>query len=131
MKNEWKIFGERLKASLNERRVSYRWLADKTGITLTTIWRYANSERVPRASEILKCAKALNVTCDYLIGLSNHPKCTRLNEPERKTGRWIKISPADIYECSACGKNVMTADIDAYDFCHGCGAKMEVEHDVG
>ncbi len=46
-------------------------------------------------------------------------------QPEQKIGRWIKISPANIYECSECGKNVMTDDICAYQFCHGCGAKME------
>ena len=45
--------------------------------------------------------------------------------PQPKTGHWIKISPAGIYECSECGQNVMTSDICAYKFCHGCGAKME------
>ena len=45
-------------------------------------------------------------------------------QPER-TGKWIRISPAKIYECSLCGKNVMTADIDEYHFCHGCGARMK------
>lgn len=50
---------------------------------------------------------------------------------ERKTGKWVKISPAGIYECNQCGQNVMTADIEAYKFCHGCGAKMEgVRNDV-
>lgn len=44
--------------------------------------------------------------------------------PVRK-GKWIKISPAGIYECSECGQNVMTSDIDVYRWCHGCGAKME------
>ena len=43
---------------------------------------------------------------------------------ERKNGEWIKISPAGIYECSVCGQNVMTQDIDAYLYCHGCGAVM-------
>jgi len=43
---------------------------------------------------------------------------------ERKPGKWVKISPAGIYECSQCGQNVMTSDIEAYKFCHGCGAKM-------
>ena len=50
-----------------------------------------------------------------------------LEEPERKKGKWIKISPANIYECSECGKNAMTDDISAYDFCHGCGADMRGE----
>lgn len=45
-------------------------------------------------------------------------------QPERIRGRWIKISPAGIYECSVCGQNVMTDDIDVYHYCHGCGADM-------
>lgn len=45
-------------------------------------------------------------------------------QPER-TGRWVKISPAGIYECNLCGKYVMTDEIKAYAFCHGCGARME------
>lgn len=44
--------------------------------------------------------------------------------PERKVGKWLKISPAGIYECSACGQVVMTGDIAAYKYCHGCGARM-------
>lgn len=44
-------------------------------------------------------------------------------------GHWIKISPAGIYECSECGKNVMTSDIEAYEYCHGCGARMDEEVD--
>lgn len=47
-------------------------------------------------------------------------------QPERKAGKWKRISPAGIYECSLCGQNVMTDDIEAYSFCHGCGAEMEV-----
>lgn len=43
---------------------------------------------------------------------------------DKNVGKWVKISPAGIYECSQCGQNVMTSDIEAYKFCHGCGAKM-------
>ena len=46
-----------------------------------------------------------------------------LPSAERK-GKWIQISPAKIYECSECGQNVMTNDIDCYKYCHGCGARM-------
>ena len=45
-----------------------------------------------------------------------------------KTGRWIKRYSSTlnkvIYECSECGKQVMTLNIDAYDYCHGCGCRM-------
>ena len=43
----------------------------------------------------------------------------------RKTGNWKKISPAGIMECSVCGGNVLTSDIECYKYCHHCGAKME------
>ena len=56
-----------------------------------------------------------NVLCDKLLALPS---------ADRPTGEWKQISPARIYECSECGQNVMTNDIEAYKFCHGCGAKM-------
>ena len=40
---------------------------------------------------------------------------------------WKQISPAKIYECSVCGTNVMTDNIECYKYCHGCGAKMIIE----
>lgn len=45
--------------------------------------------------------------------------------PFTESGTWKQISPARIYECSVCRQNVMTDDIGAYKYCHGCGAKME------
>ena len=52
-----------------------------------------------------------------------------LPSAERKHGEWLQISPAKIYECSECGQNVMTTDIDCYSFCHGCGADMRGDND--
>lgn len=44
-------------------------------------------------------------------------------------GHWIKIKPSGIYECSKCGKYVMTCDIEAYKYCQRCGARMDGEDD--
>ena len=41
----------------------------------------------------------------------------------QRMGYWKKIG-ADIYECSICGQMVMTKDILAYRYCHGCGKEM-------
>lgn len=41
---------------------------------------------------------------------------------EQKTD-FIQISPAKIYECRMCGKQVATNDIDQYKYCHGCGRR--------
>lgn len=69
---------------------------------------------------------------DRLLLTANKEICTKLKQlqsaqPERKKGKWIKISPANIYECSICGQNVMTNDIDCYHYCHGCGVDMRGE----
>lgn len=71
------------------------------------------------------CPKIRGCTNEQAEGYASDipDDCPLSIEPER-TGKWIRISPAKIYECSICGKNVMTADIDEYHFCHGCGARM-------
>ena len=73
----WSIFGKRLKDELVKQGISYRQFADKAGLTLTTVHRYANSLRIPRATEIIKSAEILGVTCDYMLGLSDDPHKTR------------------------------------------------------
>jgi len=74
------------------------------------------------------CDWALNTNDDKFTEkkTKRHPKCP---VKEEKHGKWLKISPADIYECSECHQIVMTGDIEAYRFCHHCGARMEADHD--
>lgn len=74
---KWTIFGERLKAELERQGMSLRQFSGKTGITLNTAFRYVHSQRIPRATEILKAAKVLGVTCDYMLGLSDDPHKTQ------------------------------------------------------
>ena len=74
---KWTIFGERLKTELERQGMSLRQFSGKTGITLNTAFRYVHSQRIPRATEILKAAKVLGVTCDYMLGLSDDPHKTR------------------------------------------------------
>lgn len=71
-----KTFAERLTAEIYQQGRTKRELAEKTGITEVTIGRYANGERIPKGPAIVKCAKALGVTCDYLLGLSDDPHKT-------------------------------------------------------
>ena len=69
--------------------------------------------------------------CKFLVNLmdvlekqmSELPSVT----PTRPKGKWKRISPAGIYECTNCNQVIMTSDIDCYKFCHGCGVRMEGE----
>ena len=69
--NEYTVLGERLKELLEKNNMSQRELAEKIGITEVTISRYISAQRVPKATEILKIADALNCSCDYLLGFQN------------------------------------------------------------
>lgn len=48
-------------------------------------------------------------------------------EQARPNGKWKRISPAGIYECTNCNQVIMTSDINCYKYCHGCGVRMEGE----
>ena len=61
----------------------------------------------------------------YSIAEYQEAKTMAISALSENKGEWQKISPAGIYECSCCGQNVMTSDIEYYKFCHGCGARMK------
>lgn len=81
-------------------------------------------DTISRGAAIEAVKEALNPSISHFvkakIAIENLPP-----SPSRPHGHWIQISPAGIYECSECGKNVKTNDIEAYEFCHGCGADMQ------
>ncbi len=90
MQEEWTIFGERLRTELQKQGIHYRPFAKRVGLTTTTVCRYAKSERIPRANEIITIADALGVTCDYMLGLSDDPHKTSKGERiMEKHGRLI------------------------------------------
>lgn len=66
------IFSERLKDILQERQMSQSELARKTGISRQNIYQYANGKTVSSLENLVKISKALNVSTDYLLGLSEY-----------------------------------------------------------
>lgn len=65
-------FGKILKTILDDRGISQKWLADAANTKEATISRYINGKNNPAVLDILpNIAKSLNVSTDYLLGLSN------------------------------------------------------------
>ena len=68
--------------------------------------------------------------CEYNIGKT----CYRAREQNaidkvpsvsaERVGEWIRVGH-DIWECSICHQDVMTKDIECYNYCHRCGAEMK------
>lgn len=83
------IFSERLRGILDSRGVNQLWLSEQIRTTPATVSRYLTSDRIPRGDNVAAVAAALNVSADYLLGLSNDPRPIEQNkqpsiDPEAK-----------------------------------------------
>lgn len=77
-------FWENVELLREEQNTSYRWLAQKMGVSETTVssMRRANTE--PRASEAVKIASALGTTVESLVENNNN------NENTISDGKYLK-----------------------------------------
>ena len=67
-------FAANLKKAIEERGVNQKWLADTAMTTEATISRYINGvNKSPDADILISIAKTLNVSVDYLLGVSDVP----------------------------------------------------------
>jgi transcriptional regulator with XRE-family HTH domain len=68
-------FGTTLKNLLDDRGISQKWLADAAGTNEATISRYVTGTNKSSRLDILaSIAKALNVSTDYLLGITDVPQ---------------------------------------------------------
>ena len=70
-----KKFAALLRDLLEAKGINQKWLADKAGTTESTISRYLNPKdgNQPEIATVVRIAKALDVSVDYLCGLTNLP----------------------------------------------------------
>ena len=67
-------FSDRLKSTIEKRGTTQRWVAEQAGVRESTISRYISEQNAPAILDILAgICTALNVSSDYLIGLTNLP----------------------------------------------------------
>ena len=71
------LFSERLEQLIAERGVNQKWLADEANTTEATISRYIKFDnKSPNVEILANIALALNVSTDYLLGISDVPVTT-------------------------------------------------------
>lgn len=66
-------FQERLSKVIEERGLKQKDLAEIAQTTEATISRYFNGERTPHIEVLVSISKSLNVSIDYLLGVSDVP----------------------------------------------------------
>lgn len=66
-------FSKTLKAIMDSRGINQKWLAEAAHTTEATISRYVNGVHQPNINLVVDIAKALDVSVDYLLGLTAIP----------------------------------------------------------
>ena len=62
------IFSERLQQALNQKEMTQKELASRSGVTESAISYYIKGQRTPSGAVLMRIAKALDTTTDYLLG---------------------------------------------------------------
>jgi len=79
--------GERLKETRDMKGLTQRELASIAGMNEVQLSRYENSKMEPAISTLENLARKLEVSTDYLLGLTNDPRKhygdTEISEEER------------------------------------------------
>lgn len=102
-------FPTRLAEAIELRGVTQKWLANEAETTEATVSRYLNGKTSPAILVILgNLAKALNVSSDFLIGITNLPQSKETISDEEKIiiSVWKNVSADD--------KRVFFALLDKY-----------------
>lgn len=63
--------GEQIKKLRTSKKMTLSVMAERTGVTISTISAYENETRTPSLDVLVKIAKLFNVTTDNLLGYSN------------------------------------------------------------
>ncbi|MBE7082932.1 MAG: helix-turn-helix transcriptional regulator [Clostridiales bacterium] len=69
-----KKFSENLKSARKKIGLSQKQLADKLNVATSTIGSWENNLRTPKIHTFILVAKALDVSCDFLLGLQQIKK---------------------------------------------------------
>lgn len=77
-------FSNLLRSIMDERGISQKWLAEAAHTTEATISRYINGIHQPNILLTMSIAKALNVSVDYLLGITAIPSRNSDKTPELK-----------------------------------------------
>lgn len=87
-KEELVVFSERLTQTREARGLSRKQLAEACGVNLRAFATYERNENKPQVAVLAKICEVLNVSADYLLGLTDQPDRPKLDpdlRPEQLT----------------------------------------------
>ncbi len=105
---------EKLITLLNKKKLTQKQAAISIGITEAAMSRYLRGLREPKINVLVSLAQFLEVSVDYLVGLS---------DTQNPIAHWVIVSDGWYPVCSACWQEPPGRQMTKY--CPNCGAKME------
>lgn len=66
-------FGRKVRKIMKQRGITQSWLAEKAETTEATLSRYLNGSRKPQADIAAAIAETLEISLDYLLGITGNP----------------------------------------------------------
>ncbi|MBO5184842.1 MAG: helix-turn-helix transcriptional regulator [Clostridia bacterium] len=103
-------FGERLKAFLKARKITLAVCEQKTGISKKTLGSYINGSVNPSAMAIIRLAKGLNVSADWLLCLSDEIK--RAPEKPKNVKASENLKPQVITKTVIASENMTQQELE-------------------
>ena len=85
------VLATRIRATMDNRRIKIKDLADITGITRQSIGYYADGTNVPNALVLAKIADALKVSTDYLLGRTDNENVMQSGFPFETCADAVRI----------------------------------------
>ena len=65
------VIQTRLKEELENSKLTVKQLAEKIGVSREMVTQYYTTKKLPKLDTFVRICKALNVSADYLLGLSD------------------------------------------------------------
>ncbi|MCI7061412.1 MAG: helix-turn-helix domain-containing protein [Lachnospiraceae bacterium] len=84
-------FGERLRDLRHEKHMTQKQLADKLDLSKGTISAYEQGKKYPSIEVLIKLCNILQVSADYLLGLSDDMQLMRSNLTDEQMSTFRKL----------------------------------------
>lgn len=92
------IFAERLRSLIREKKSTLEEIANYVGTTKSTLSRYQNGKREPKAEIVNKLSDFFDVSADYILGKTDNKELNKNKRLEPKKPRdLIKILEEEDY----------------------------------
>jgi len=120
MNETTEIFISRLEQVRKEKGLTRTKLASKVGVTKSAMSCYIRRKRIPRGDILVSIARALDVSIDYLVGISN------VKKRQTNADRIRNMSDEEMAERIAGGSNFNCADY-CDSFSDGCAFRCNMK----